>query len=74
MWYGGGGPLSTLETFVKEQRQPSLERGNIVIIKSEKKNCGHWKLRIVTVLITGRDGVVRGGNLQAGKSYLKRPL
>ena len=56
-----------------KQRQLSLSRGDVVIIKGEK-NCGHWKLGIVAELITSRDGVIRGAKLRAGKSYLERPI
>ena len=56
-----------------KKRQLSLSRGDIVIIKGEEKNRGHWKLGIAVELITGRDGVVRGVKLRAGKSYLERP-
>ncbi|XP_074606418.1 uncharacterized protein LOC141859452 [Acropora palmata] len=44
-------------------------RGEVVIIKSEEKNRRQWKLGIIEELITGQDGVARGG-----KSILERPL
>ena len=49
-------------------------RGDVVIIKSEEKNRGQWKLVIIEELITGQDGVVRGDKLRAGKSILERPV
>ena len=49
-------------------------RGDVVIIKSEEKNRGQWKLGIIEELITGQDGVVRGAKLRAGKSILERPV
>ena len=57
-----------------KKRQLSLSRGEVIIIKGEEKNCGHWKLGIVVKLITGRDGAVKGVKLRAGKSYLERPI
>ena len=39
----------------------------MVIIKSEEKNRGQWKLGIIEELITGQDGVVRGDKLREGK-------
>ena len=52
----------------------ALAKGDVVIIKGEEKNRGLWKLGIVQELITGRDGVVRGAKLRAGRSYLERPV
>ena len=51
-----------------------VARGEVVIIKSEEKKRGQWKLDIIEELITGQDGVVRGAKLRAGKSILKRPV
>ena len=56
------------------QRQLSLSRGDVIIIKGEEKNRRHWKLGIVAELITSRDDVIRGAKLRAGKSYLERPI
>ena len=52
----------------------ALAKGDVVIIKGEGENRGLWKLGIVEELITGRDGVVRGAKLRAGRSYLERPV
>ena len=49
-------------------------RGDVVIIKSEEKNRGQWKLGIIEELITGQDGVVRAAKLRAGKSIMERPV
>ena len=45
-----------------------------MIIKSDERNRGKWKLGIVEKLIPGRDQVVRAVRLRAGKSYLERPV
>ena len=52
----------------------ALAKADVVIIKGEEKNRGLWKLGIVEELITGRDRVVRGAKLRAGRSYLERPV
>ena len=52
----------------------TLATGDVVIIKGEEKNRGFWKLGIVKELITGRDRIFRGAKLQAGRSYLERPV
>ena len=49
-------------------------RGDVVVIKSEEKNRGQWKLGIIEELIIGQDGVVRGAKLREGKSILERPV
>ena len=56
------------------QRQLSLSKGDVVIIKGEERNRGLWKLGIVEELFPGRDGVVRSVRLRPGKSYLERPI
>ena len=43
-----------------------------MLIKGEEKNRSKWKMGIVTSLITGRDGEVRGATLRAGRAYLER--
>ena len=49
-------------------------QGDVVIIRSEERNRGKWKLGIVETLIPGRDGVFRAVKLRAGKSYLERAV
>ena len=50
----------------------TLKVGDVVLIQSEERNRGKWNIGIVVKLIKGRDGVVRGVRLRAGKSYLER--
>ena len=45
-----------------------------MLIKEDERNRGKWKMGIVEELITGRDGVVRGAKLRAGKSRLERAI
>ena len=52
----------------------TLRQGDVVLIKGEERNRGRWKIGIVDQLIKGRDGVVHGVRLRAGKSYLERPI
>ena len=52
----------------------ALAKGDVVIINGKEKNRGLWKLGIVKELVTGRDGVVSGAKLRAGRSYLERPV
>ena len=45
---------------LKHGGQPAdIHVGEVVIIKSEQKNRGKWKIGVVDNLIQGRDGVVR---------------
>ena len=45
-----------------------------MIIKGDEKNRGFWKLGIVTSLIKGKDEIIRGVKLRAGKGITERPL
>ena len=45
-----------------------------MLIKSEDKNRGKWKVGIVARLIKGRDGVVRGAKLRTGTSHLEQAV
>ena len=56
-------------------KKSAISEGDVVIIKDEdSKNRGKWKLGIVQKLITGKDGVVRGAKMRAGRSILERAL
>ena len=35
----------------------SIKAGEVVLVKSEERNRGKWKLGVVDTLIEGRDGV-----------------
>ena len=52
----------------------ALKIGDVMMIKGDEKNRGHWKLGIVKELITGRDGVIRGAKLRAGNATLERAV
>ena len=56
------------------RREMLLKPGDVVLIKDEERNRGHWKIGIVEKFIQGRDKVVRGAKLRAGKSTLERPV
>jgi uncharacterized protein YwbE len=48
--------------------------GDVVIIKNDERNRGKWQLGIVTQLLTGKDGIVRGAKVRAGKGTLERAV
>lgn len=48
--------------------------GDIVIIQDDKKNQNQWKLAVVTKLIKGRDGVVRGASVKTSKDTLEHAI
>ena len=48
--------------------------GDVVIIKGDERNRAHWKTGIVEKLIEGKDKVVRGVRLRAGKDHLERAV
>ena len=43
----------------------------MVLIQTEERNHRRWNIGIIVKLIKGRDRVVRGARLRAGKSYLE---
>ena len=45
--------------------------GEVVLIKSDDKNQGKWKVGIVAELIKGCDGVVQEAKLRTGTSHLE---
>ena len=49
-------------------------KGSVVIIKDESKNRNLWKLGIVTDLIKGKDGVVRGAKIKTPNGSLERAV
>ena len=51
-----------------------IKPGDVVLIQSDERNRGKWNFRIMVKLIKGRDGVVRGTRLRAGKSFLERAV
>ena len=46
--------------------------GEVVIIKSDEKDRGKWKLGVVEAVIPGIDNVVRGARVRTGKSVVER--
>ena len=50
------------------------KEGEVVIIYEETQNRNIWKMGIVSNLIRGRDGVVRGAKVRTGKGVLERPI
>ena len=55
-------------------KELNLQVGDVVLIRSEERNCGKWNIGIVARLIKGPDGVVQAARLRAGKSYLERAI
>ena len=46
--------------------------GDVVIIKNDDRNRRKWQLGVIVQLLTGKDGIVRGAKLRAGKGVLER--
>ena len=60
---------------LKHSARPfALTVGEVVLIKSEDRNRGSWRMGIVKDLMPGRDGVVRVVKLRASKNYLERAV
>ena len=45
-----------------------------MLIKGEERNRSKWKIGVVERPIQGRDGVIRGVQQRAGKTYIEKPL
>ena len=65
--------LRERHTLIKGKK-PEIQVGDIMMIKGEEKNRGQWKIGIVDRLIAGKDEIVRGVRLRAGKTYLERAV
>ena len=48
--------------------------GDVVLIKGEEKNRGHWKIGIVNHLYSGKDNIIRVAQLRIGKKLTDRPI
>ena len=48
--------------------------GDVMIIKSYAKNRGKWQLGVITELVIGKNSVIRGAKLRAGKGVLERAV
>ena len=46
----------------------------VVIIKSDEKNRGKWKIGVIEKVIRGIDGVIRGARVRTGTSVLERAV
>ena len=53
----------------KKKKKKNHKKGDIVIIKSDEKNRGKWKIDTVNQLFKGQDGTIRGVRRRAGQSY-----
>ena len=51
-----------------------MKEEDMMLIKGEECNRGKWKIGVVEHLIRGRNGVIRGAQLSAGKTHIERPL
>ena len=45
-----------------------------MLIKNDSKNRGKWNIGVITKLCKGRDGVVRGAQLNSRKTTIDHPI
>ena len=55
-----------------KQNVPNV--GQVVLIRNDSKNCGKWNIGVITKLYKGRDGVVRGAQLNLRKTTIDHPI
>ena len=48
--------------------------GDVVLIKGEEKNRGHWKIGILNHLYNGKDNTIRVAQLHIGKKLIDRSI
>ena len=48
--------------------------GDVVMIKGEDKNRGHWKIDILNHLYIGKDNIIRVAQLRIGMKLIDRPI
>ena len=51
-----------------------INLGDVVMMKEEEKNRGHWKISIVNDLYIGRDNIIPVAQLRIGKKLIDRPI
>ena len=60
---------------LKNKDKPfKINVGDVVLIKGEEKNRGHWKIGIVNHLYNGKDNIIRVAQLRIGKKLIDRPI
>ena len=59
---------------MKHGKNTKVKIGEVVIIKSEEKNRGRWKIGIITDTFPGPDDVVRAVEIKTSKGILERPI
>ena len=48
--------------------------GEIMLIKGDDNDRGHWKMGVVQKLVKGKDGIIKGVKLKTSTGILERPL
>ena len=56
-----------------EDKTFKINVGNVVMIKGEEKNRGHWKIGIVNLYI-GKEDIIQVAQLRIGKKLIDRPI
>ena len=59
---------------MKNGKKTELKIGDVVLIKSDEKNRGKWKIGVVTDTFPGSDNVVRAVELRTANGFLERPV
>ena len=57
-----------------DEQSNVINVGDVMLIKGEQRNRAKWKIGIVSRLISGNDGVVRGAVLKSGRDTLERAV
>ena len=50
------------------------KNGDVIIVKTDNKNRGHWPLAIVCKTYPGKDGIIRAVQLKTANGTIERPV
>ena len=51
-----------------------INLGDVVLIKGEEENRGHWNIDIVNHLYNGKDNIIRVAQLRIRKKLIDQPI
>ena len=61
-----------------QNRDRTVEVGDVVVVYKEEKKRGEWKIRVVESLVKGKDSIVRGAKVRVVRkgepTHLSRPV
>ena len=66
--------LRESHNMVHKTKVLKIDIGDVIMIKSEDKKRGNWKISIVKELYQGKDHEIRGAQIKTAKGCLEQPI